>query len=208
MVEDDLRISPVFLDYMNRALDRYEDDQRVMQISGHMFPVDLPDEVDAVFLPFTTSWGWATWRRAWEKFDPDMHALETLKHNRSMRIKFDLDGAYPYYRMLQQQVAGRKDSWAIRWYLSVFSSDGIVLYPKESMVDNRGFDGSGTHCDVRHIKNNATLLRESPVIVLPEAELNNIAFTEVKRFLRSENSFLPRAQRGIARLVRAGLRLR
>lgn len=146
VVEDDLVVAPVFLDFLNRALDVYADNPRVMQVSGHMFPVDLgAADTDSVFLPFITSWGWATWQRAWACFDPDMRGYDRLASDRSLRRRFDLDDAYPYFAMLKKQKKGQIDSWAIRWYLSVFLRDGLVLYPSRSLVRNVGFDGSGTH---------------------------------------------------------------
>ena len=67
VVEDDLVVSPLFLQFLNRALQQYEDEPRVMQVSGHMFDVPELRHVDeAFFLPMTTSWGWATWKRAWD----------------------------------------------------------------------------------------------------------------------------------------------
>lgn len=146
VIEDDLVLSPFFLDYMNRALDTYVDASSVMQISGHMFPVELKAETDAIFLPFTTSWGWATWQRAWKHFDPEMSGYEILRKDRRLRHQFDLNGAYSYFTMLEAQRNGQIDSWAIRWYLSVFTQKGLTLYPVQSLVGNTGFDGSGTHC--------------------------------------------------------------
>jgi hypothetical protein len=147
VVEDDLVVAPVFLDFLNRGLDRYSGDEQVMQISGHMFPVEFPpSDDDAVFLPFTTSWGWATWQRAWSHFDPAMLGYNKVSKDRVVRRRFDLDNSYPYLAMLKKQKAGKIDSWAIRWYLSVFLRDGLVLFPRRSLVNNEGFDGSGTHC--------------------------------------------------------------
>ena len=146
VVEDDLVVAPVFLDFLNRALDTYADDPRVMQVSGHMFPVELDaGGGDAVFLPFITSWGWATWQRAWSSFDPHMRDFSQLVADRAIRRRFDLENAYPYFAMLKKQKAGQIDSWAIRWYLSVFVAKGLTLYPRRSLVQNEGFDGSGTH---------------------------------------------------------------
>lgn len=145
VIEDDLLVSKYFLSYMNSALDLYEDDERVMQISGHMFPVELKAETDAVFLPFPTSWGWATWGRAWARFDGGMKDYHKLEDDAGLRKRFDLNGAYPYFRMLRSQHEGRIDSWAIRWYLSVFMLDGLTLFPRKTLVENTGFDGSGTH---------------------------------------------------------------
>jgi hypothetical protein len=48
--------------------------------------------------------------------------------------------------MLEAQLEGKVDSWAILWNLSVFMNDGLVLYPGKSLVENKGFDGSGIHC--------------------------------------------------------------
>lgn len=146
VLEDDLIISPYFLQYMNAALDRYANEPKVMQISGHMFPVELKTETDAVFLSFPTSWGWATWQRAWQCFDPNISGYETLRKDRKLRYQFDLSGSYPYFSMLEAQRNGEIDSWAIRWYLSVFMQQGLTLFPVQSLVENTGFDGSGTHC--------------------------------------------------------------
>lgn len=146
VVEDDLEVAPTFLEYLNSALDRYEDCPQVMQISGHMFPVELDIAQDALFLPFVTSWGWATWDRAWRKFDPAAQGHARLKADRRLRHGFNMEGAYDYFSMLEAQLGGRLDSWAIRWNLSVFMNEGLVLYPRKSLVENKGFDGSGVHC--------------------------------------------------------------
>ena len=61
VLEDDLIIFPHFLAYMNAGLERYEHEDRVMQIAGYMFPMKLELAEDALLLPFISSWGWATW---------------------------------------------------------------------------------------------------------------------------------------------------
>jgi hypothetical protein len=146
VLEDDLVVSPQFLSFMNAALERYQNDSRVMQIAGNMFPVDVQTTDDAFFLPFVSSWGWATWGRAWREFDPGATAYAQLKSDAKRRRAFDMNGGYGYSSMLEAHLAGKIDSWAIRWNLSVFVHDGMVLYPKKSLVENIGFDGSGVHC--------------------------------------------------------------
>ena len=146
VVEDDLQVAPGFLSYLNAALDRYRDEPQVMQISAHMFPVDVAVRDDAFFLPFISSWGWATWNRAWKKFDPLATGYAQLKTDTCRRRAFNMDGAYNYFSMLEAQLEGKIDSWAVRWNLSVFMNDGLVLYPRKSLVENTGFDGSGVHC--------------------------------------------------------------
>lgn len=146
VVEDDLVVAPGFLKFLNSALERYRTDPQVMQISAHMFPVDVPTTDDAFFLPFVSSWGWATWDRAWQKFDPQATGYAQLKNDMKLRRAFDMNGGFDYFSMLEAQLAGKIDSWAIRWNLSVFMNHGMVLYPRNSLVENTGFDGSGVHC--------------------------------------------------------------
>jgi hypothetical protein len=146
VVEDDLELSPSFLTYMNAALDKYENKQRVYQISGHTFSTpEFLNRDSAMFLPFTTSWGWATWRRAWDQFDPSAQGWEILRSDQMLRKRFNLDGHYDYATMLERQMSGRGDSWGIRWYWSVFRNDGLACFPPASLVRNTGMDGSGTH---------------------------------------------------------------
>jgi hypothetical protein len=145
VVEDDLVLSPHFLNYMNDALEIYRDELRVMHVAGYMFPVRgiLPE---TFFYRDTSCWGWATWRRAWEKFEPDADKLLTGLRNNERRRAFDIEGSANYYKMLQMQSTGAIDSWAIRWYASVFLNNGLCLHPGRSLVDNIGHDGTGKHC--------------------------------------------------------------
>lgn len=152
VMEDDLVTSPNFLSYMNDALTHYENEGRVMQIAGYMFPVSLELEEDALFLPFTSSWGWATWERAWHHFDAKGSGYQRLVDDQNLRLAFDLKGNYRYFRMLESQLRGETDSWAIRWYLSVFLMNGLTLYPKKTLVGNLGFDGSGVNCVASSVK--------------------------------------------------------
>lgn len=146
VVEDDFEISPIFLRFMDAALKRYRDQDDVYQISGHMFDVpEFQDETSAIFLPFTTTWGWGTWRRAWEAYDPTASGWEDLFSDRKLRRRFDLGGCYPYSQMLKRQQNCLSDSWGIRWYWSVFKRNGKCLFPPSSLVSNTGQDGSGTH---------------------------------------------------------------
>lgn len=149
VLEDDLLVSPYFLEYMNAALEKYRNNDSVMQISAYMFPVNFTSETDAVFLPMTTSWGWATWKRAWKRFDPDATGYEEMRGNAALLKKFNLDGTYKYSGIMERQLRREIDSWAIRWHYSGFLHNGITLFPARTLVKNIGFDGSGTHCKAR-----------------------------------------------------------
>ncbi len=144
VLEDDLVVSPHFLRYMNEGLSRYASEERVASVHGYAYPVAaaLPE---TYFLRGADCWGWATWRRAWRRFEPDGRKLLAELRQRRLGHAFDLDGAYPYTHMLADQIAGRNDSWAVRWHASCFLADMLTLYPGRSLVANEGNDSSGTH---------------------------------------------------------------
>ncbi len=144
IVEDDLLVAPGFLEFLNAGLRRYESEPDVMQVSGYSYPAHDGSIPPTFFLPMVSCWGWATWARAWSRFDAAMSLLPRLDKDRAQRRRFNLDGAYDYYGMARQQAKGQIDSWGVRWQLSLFAHDGLVLYPRETLVTNIGVDASGT----------------------------------------------------------------
>jgi hypothetical protein len=188
VVEDDLVVAPTFLAFMNRALKVYVDDDQVMQISG-FFPPIAGGSRDAVFLPVTTTWGWATWSRAWRKFDPRRSGRAFLERYPAERRRFDLDGSYPYFRMLCQQDVGKVDSWGIAWYLSVYLNGGLVLYPRQSLVLHE-LDGTGTHC--RLPQQNTVELCGDRLEDFPEVAVDEIVLSHLKSYNRNQSSFVHR----------------
>lgn len=204
VLEDDLVVAPNFLTYMNEALDKYASETRVLQISGHMFPVELDIREDTVFLPFITSWGWATWKRAWDLFDPAAAGYEALKTDRQLRKRFDLNDSYPYTRMMFDQMEGRIDSWAIRWYWSFFRAGGIALYPKCSLVINTGMDGSGTHCGEQGtaLETGFSEFGTKSEFVFPLEEIcNQKVFAQLGKYFKKKPGFLRLLKNKIRKLL-------
>jgi len=186
---------------MNTALDLYANESRFMQVSGYMFPVDLEQiRSDVVCLPFTTSWGWATWQRAWIYFDPDALGYADLKNNKKLRYKFNLNNSYQYFDMLKAQVNKKIDSWAIRWYLSTFTLNGLTLYPKNSLVRNIGFDGSGTHCDVSSNFNSE--IHQNKILSIPNSiQLEQKTMDIVFSYLKSYTIYASLIERVIQKIM-------
>lgn len=148
VLEDDMITSPFFLEFMNKSLDLYENDDRVISIHGYIYPVkkELPD---TFFLKGADCWGWATWKRGWDLFDTDGERLLKELEKRKLCHDFDFGGSYPYTQMLRDQINGKNNSWAIRWYASAFLNNKVTLYPGKSLVQNIGLDDSGSHGSVK-----------------------------------------------------------
>ena len=158
-----MNLSPAFLRFMNDALETYRDEPRVGHIQACDFTQD-PSLPDTFLIKWTGSWGWATWRRAWQLFNPDGRALLRELEARGLTRVFDFDGTYRYTRMLRRQVEGKNNSWAIRWNASLFLADVLSLNVGRSLVQNAGFDGSGTHCGGGGLY--ASVLRQEPLPVV------------------------------------------
>lgn len=202
VLEDDLVVSHTFLEYMNRALDRYADDKRVYHVSGYMFPLDLRADADVVFLPFISSYGWATWARAWRAFDPSASAYNRLVNNPSLKRRFDLDGNYRFFAMLEAFSQGKVDSWAIRWYLSVFTADGLAVFPARSLVENRGFGEGATHHAGERSRQFAAVATPFRPRKYDDPAIDRAVYARVSHFLGWELTLRAKLQRRALRLMR------
>ena len=143
VLEDDLILGRHFLDFCNDGLDKYKDNHEIGSIQGYSLIQDESDK--PYFLRGADCWGWATWKNRWELFCPDSKEMLSALEKTNQSFEFDLRGSYPYTNMLRREAQGEVNSWAIRWHASMFLNNKISLYPGKSLVENGGFDGSGTH---------------------------------------------------------------
>jgi hypothetical protein len=203
VVEDDLVTSPHFLRYMNDALAKYQHDERVVSVHAYVYPVrrSLPE---TFFLRGADCWGWATWRRGWQVFSPDGPALLAGLLENNLTDEFDFRGAFDYTGMLRDQIAGRNDSWAVRWYASAFLAGKLTLYPGRSLVQNIGNDASGVHSkstSVYDVVPARTPVAVDDVAVTDSAEARR-AFIEFGRSNRARPSVAARLVSRVKRWVR------
>lgn len=201
VLEDDLVLSPYFLRFMNEALETYKDEPRVGHIQACDF-TQAPSLPDTFLIKWTGSWGWATWRRAWKHFNPDGQALLDELERRRLTRTFDFDGAYRYTRMLRRQVEGKNNSWAIRWNASLFLADILSLNVGRSLVQNTGFDGSGTHCGGGGLYASTLWMKPLPVVRISPAVENPAARHAIARYYRRHFGFWAKAVRRIKRTLR------
>lgn len=167
--EDDLISSRFALQYFNDALSEYENAEQVMHISGYLYPIQNKENLaETFFFRTISSWGWATWARAWQHFDSDIYRLTKDFGSEEIR-RFSIDGKENFWKQVNEFKKGKIDSWAIRWYLSVFNQGGLSLYPRESMIQNIGLDGSGIHSGIN--ESYRVNLANKPVTFFPK-EIN------------------------------------
>ena len=191
VLEDDLVVSPYFLDYMNQGLNLYAFDDKVASIHGYCYPFNQKIKDETFFLRGADCWGWATWRRAWNFFEKDGQKLLKQLKDKKLTHQFDLDGAYPYTKMLHNQIKKKNDSWAVRWHASAFLENMLTLYPSESLVQNIGNDGTGVHCSVTDSFSVEISIKPLQLQRIPIHE-NNQAREELKVFFKKERNLYSR----------------
>jgi len=146
VLEDDLITTPNFLDFMNQALDFYENNPEIHSVSG--YTLDLPSlkkySKDYYLGYRASSWGWGTWKEKWEEVDWEVKEYNKFKRNPLKQIQF-MRGGSDMPRMLKKQMKGEIDSWAIRWCFDQFLKGQLTVFPKLSKVKNIGFGVQATH---------------------------------------------------------------
>jgi len=196
VLEDDLIVSPHFLTFMNQGLSTYAETDEVVSIHAYVYPVirELPD---TFFLKGADCWGWATWRRGWAIFNPDGRELLDQLVKAELLHEFNFGGSENYVGLLEDHIAGRVDSWAVRWYASALLADKLTLYPSHPMAVNTGIDGSGTHGGSRHHRQ--VLATEPIAVTWKEAQENSSARAAFESFFRMTSHHHNRCDRKIRR---------
>lgn len=201
VLEDDLIVAPYFLQFMNDALETYKDEPKVGHIQACDFTQD-PTLPETFLIKWTGSWGWGTWDRAWKHFNPNGKELLKKLEERKLTYTFDFNGKYGFTRMLRRQIEGKNNSWAIRWNASLFLEDILSLNVGRSLVQNEGFDGTGTNCGGGGLYSSNLHLNKLNVIRINPIEENQEARKAFMRYYGRTNSFWAKAIRRIKRTLK------
>ncbi|RZL48445.1 MAG: glycosyltransferase [Pedobacter sp.] len=192
--EDDLISSPYTLTYFNDALNRYRDEEKVMHIGAYMYVLEDKNLPQSFFYRAATSWGWATWDRAWQHFEPNIDKL-IKQFDHKKKNAFSIENSMNFWKQMKDFKKGKNNSWAIRWYASIFLKGGLTLNPSQSLVNNIGHDGTGVHSGMNDIYNviiNPQPIKEFPTIL----EENPAAYAAIKTFLQNrKGSMMNRIKR-------------
>jgi hypothetical protein len=120
-----------------------------------------------------------------------------MRNDAELLRRFNLDGSFNYSGMLEQQLQGEVDSWAVRWHLSVFMHDGMTLFPRKTLVENTGFDGSGTHCEPSDLA--GVLRHEFRVNNFPAVAVDETARRAVYAYLARQGGLMHRLRRRLSK---------
>ena len=145
IVEDDIVVSQDFFRLCEDLLPRYRNVDKIMEISARNQSYRTDIDNTYVYAQCYHCWGWATWRRAWEKMDMTMSATKRMTIPYLVKRLGCFRGImmYRYFNSAYRHLA-TFNSWATRWYMSILDNDGYVIVPGVNLALNIGMDG-GAH---------------------------------------------------------------
>ena len=178
ILEDDCLAHKSFFTYCETLLDKYKDNEEVMHIGGNNFSYKMNwfKSEQYFFSAYSLIWGWATWRRTWNKFDIELSNYEKLLDSNQISLYLKTKKEVSYWRERFTRVKKQNlSSWAYIWQYSIWQAKGICITPYKNLVENIGFGEEATHTKSDHLYNpvenlkaRKTLIKKHPT----EIEIN------------------------------------
>ncbi len=158
ILEDDCLPNDSFFHYCEELLNYYENDTSIGHISGANFLHKNNNEESYYFSNYSYSWGWATWRRAWQLYDKELKELpSTLNNNLYTKLNLSFkEKAYWNSRLIKTYL-NKIDTWDYQWLYTLWTNNLKSIVPTKNLISNIGFDTRSTHTaiinpNVSHLK--------------------------------------------------------
>ena len=135
---------------------------------------------------FMSCWGWATWKTSWNKANWNESELYEQIKDPKVRYEFNLEGVLNFHEQLENNINGSINTWAIKWFTSIFLCNGLCLYPSHSLTKNIGFDGTGENCDLLDVKEREGV-RDFIKVTKIKIEESSLGKRYLKRYYRYGN---------------------
>ncbi len=151
IIEDDLIVSQSFLHYMNFCLKNFRHNKQIWHINGWSYPFMKYSDNDINYMTSMNCWGWGTWRDRWSKLNMNENKFISSFSKKDIH-RLNIYSSTEHWSQIIRNKNKTLSSWAIYWHASIFSQNGICVYPRFSLVKNIGFDGSGRMSSVHKYK--------------------------------------------------------
>jgi hypothetical protein len=176
VLEDDTVPDSSFFRFTAELLEKYRDDPKVGAVCGNNYddPGDWPGDASYRFTRYHHSWGWGTWRRAWQYFDREEKLLSEVARLRKKNWMKLSRREWAYWEhCFQRTYAQKLDAWDYRWTLSLWIHRLICIVPKANLVRNIGFGAQATHTverDFAGLEMHAVTPADFPLVPPREAQ--------------------------------------
>ncbi|MEA5464685.1 class I SAM-dependent methyltransferase [Leptothoe sp. PORK10 BA2] len=180
ILEDDCLPELSFFKFCTFLLEHYQDNSNIMHIGGSNFLPNLPSDINGYyFSKYCPVWGWATWKRAWKKFDINLSNWPEMKKTRLIKKYCKTSLEQNYWHFFFERVYKKKSvHWDYAWQFACWSNQGVSIIPNVNLVSNIGFGDNATHTKNSELyfsnlpKNHINIEK---VVPLPKISLNDHA---------------------------------
>lgn len=147
ILEDDCVPSESFFYFCEELLSKYKNNEKIMQINGFNSGLNsyLDTDDSYYFSKLNTTWGWATWRRAWQKFDYNLESYIEFKQKGKIKEFYKDKGISKWMEKYLDKTFNKEDNiWSINWAFSILKNSGLCITPNINLIENIGFDKQST----------------------------------------------------------------
>jgi acetyltransferase-like isoleucine patch superfamily enzyme len=150
ILEDDCVPNQSFFKFCEELLNKYKFDDKIMHISGNSFLSTYIGTNSYYFSKLPFIWGWATWKRAWNKYNFMYHHLSNIERNEIIDKNFENSIIADYWKITFEKhlIENINMTWDYQWFFSIWKNNGLVILPKFNLVTNIGFGRDATHTNI------------------------------------------------------------
>lgn len=148
ILEDDCLPNQSFFNFCETMLDKYRNNEKIYSITGDNFLFEKQDLISDsyYFSAYPNIWGWATWKRVWKKYDPNITSWPLVKKSG----KYDKTFKKPF----EQVYLNKINTWDIQFAYYCLINKGLTIVPNKNLVSNIGFGQKSTHTNIKTIVSN------------------------------------------------------
>ncbi len=149
ILEDDCLPSQSFFWFCEELLKKYKDNQKIMHIAGMTYveKTNNTKNYSYHFARIGGIWGWATWRRAWKLYEPEMESFPQVKKERIFDDLFIGENKLKkIYLSWFNKAYKNTHTWDYQWTYTKIINNSINIMPAKNLVRNIGLGVTGaTH---------------------------------------------------------------
>ena len=172
ILEDDCIPTKSFFIFCKILLSKYKNEKKIFQINGHS--INFPNKKESYYYSkLNSTWGWATWRRAWNKLDLKMSSYQKMKKNSLINKYYENKNIYYWMDTYFKKTLENKDNiWSIYWSFTILKNNGLCISPFKNLIKNIGFDGSGTTKRFASFKVTEKIKSYNPLKIIHPKKIN------------------------------------
>ena len=148
ILEDDCIPDLDFFIFCQEMLEKYRNDERIWSVTGHNQQNNIQrGNGTYYFSKYPRSWGWATWKRSWAKYDRDIKDWPNIKSRGILKDKLNHKREVIFWENILDNIYHHNspNTWDYQWTLSSFLNSGLTIVSNKNLIKNIGFDEDSTH---------------------------------------------------------------